>query len=76
MLARSEEFDDFVEAKLEGALLHATLNRLLGQEALLFLQVYNSLLDGVLGNELVDIDIYSLSETVDTVNSLLFNELW
>lgn len=70
-----EQVDDLVEAELDGPLPGASLDGLLGEEALLFLQREDTFFDGVGDGELVDDDIDGLGEAVDSVYSLFFDEL-
>lgn len=74
-LARLEQIHEFVEAELEAALLHATLNGLLGEEAFLVLEFEDTLLDGVGDGEFVDCYVDCLGEAVDTVDGLFLDKL-
>lgn len=70
-----EQLDDFVEAELESALSGRSFDGLLGEEALLFLELENTFFDGVGDGELVDDDVDGLGEAVDSVYGLFFNKL-
>lgn len=70
-----EQLDDFVEAELESALTRGSFDGLLGEEALLFLELENTFFDGVGDGELVDDDVDGLGEAVDSVYGLFFNKL-
>lgn len=70
-----EQLNDFVEAELESALPGASFDGLLGEEALLFLQLEDAFFDGVGDGELVDDDVDGLGEAVDSVYGLFFNKL-
>lgn len=69
-----EETHEFLHSKLTGTTL-TTLNSLVGQFTLLFLKVQNTFFNGIFDGDLVNNNIDLLSETMDSVNSLLLNEL-
>ncbi|TFB07735.1 hypothetical protein CCMA1212_000512 [Trichoderma ghanense] len=72
---RAKQVNDFVEPELERALLGAPLDCLLGEEALLVLQVEDAFFHGLLDGELVDDYVDGLGEAVDAVDGLFFDEL-
>lgn len=72
---RLEQINNFVDAQLERALPGAAFDGLLGEEALLLLEGEDTVFDGVSDGKFVDDDVDGLSETVDTVNGLLFDKL-
>lgn len=73
--ARLEEVDELIEAKLEGALLHAALDSLLGEKALLVLEVEDTLFDRFGDSEFVDDDIDGLCQAMNTIDCLFLDEL-
>lgn len=70
-----EHVDNLAEAELERALLGARVNGLLGEQALLVLQVNDALLDRLGDGELVDDNVHGLVQTVHTVDGLLLDKL-
>ena len=72
-----EEVDNVLEGELEAlaAVLGAALDGLLGEQALLVLQVDDALLDCVGDCEPVNGDVDGLREAMDAVDGLLLDKL-
>lgn len=70
----AEQLQDLLHAELARTALSA-FNGLMRELALLFLEVENSLFDGVLDSDLIDDHIDFLGESMDSVDCLFFNEL-
>lgn len=68
----SEKTHDIVHAQLTHRL---TLDRGIGQFALLVLELDDALLDGVFDGQLVDDHVDGLVQAVDAVDGLFFDEL-
>lgn len=71
----AEELHDLLHAQLARAAVLAALDGLVGELALLFLQLENALFDGVGDGDFVDYDVDFLCEAVDAVDGLFFDEL-
>lgn len=69
----SKESHHVTHVQLAGGRL--ALKRHVSQLALSVLQINDSLLNRILDDHSVDFDIYSLIQTVDTVNGLFLNKL-
>jgi hypothetical protein len=72
----TEKLQDLLHAQLARAAVFAALDGLVGELALLLLQLEDALFDRVGDGDLVDYDVCLLREAVNAVDSLLFDELW
>lgn len=72
----TEELHDLLHAQLASAAVLAALDGLVGELALLLLQLEDALFDGVGDGDFVDYDVDFLGEAVDAVDGLFFDELW
>ena len=70
----SEQLQDFLHAQFTSANL-ATFDSLVGEFAFLFLEIEDSLFDGVLNGYFVDNDVDLLGQAVHAIDSLFFDEL-
>lgn len=71
----AEELHDLLHAQLARAAVLTAFDGLVGELALLFLQLEDALFDGVGDGDFVDYDVDFLGEAVDAVDGLFFDEL-
>lgn len=73
--ARLKHVNNLIQTKLERALLGARVNGLLGEQALLILQVNDALFDRLGDGQLVHNHVDGLVEAVNAVNGLFLDKL-
>jgi hypothetical protein len=72
----TKQLHNLLHAQLAHSAVLAALNGLVGELALLLLQLEDALFDRVGDGDFVDYDVDFLGEAVDAVDGLFFDELW